>query len=285
MEQRHASAYVAEFVGTFVLVLFICMAVSVQVGGFRAPDFVLIGLVHAFTLAMLIYALGSASGAHFNPAVTISMLATGNVKLMRATVYIVAQLLGGIAGAGILTLIFPALGELGRNNDGVNLGVPGLGPDVTAFGGVLLEAVMTFFLVLVIFGTAVDSRGPKAIAPLLIGLTITMDIVFGGSITGAAMNPARAFGPEVVQQDFTNFWIYWIGPIVGGLVAAFLYTFLFLQPQRSPQGQAVATLRSRVITSPEHAKRILRALQENVRRYEEHFGVIEEATDLPKVTH
>lgn len=158
------------------------------------------------------------------------MLATGNVKLVRAGVYIVAQLLGAIAGAGILTLIFPALGELGRNNIGVNLGVPGLGPDVTPFGGVLIEAVMTFFLVLVIFGTAVDPRGPKALAPLLIGLAITMDIIFGGRITGAAMNPARAFGPEVIQQDFTNFWIYWIGPIIGGLVAAFLYTFLFLQP-------------------------------------------------------
>jgi glycerol uptake facilitator-like aquaporin len=89
---------------------------------------------------------------------------------------------------------------------------------------------MTFFLVLVIFGTAVDPRGPKDIAPLQIGLSVSMDIIFGGRITGAAMNPARAFGPEVVQQDFTNFWIYWIGPIIGGLVAAFLYTFLFLQP-------------------------------------------------------
>jgi aquaporin Z len=225
-----AKAAVAEFLGAFTLVMAgVGAIISTQNLG-DGGNLVAVGLAHGLAIALMAGALGAISGGHFNPAVTISMLATGNVKLMRAGVYVVAQLLGGIAGAGILTLIFPALGEIGRNNIGVNLGVPGLGPDVTQFGGVLIEAVMTFFLVLVIFGTAVDPRGPKAIAPLLIGLTISMDIIFGGRITGAAMNPARAFGPEVVQQDFTNFWIYWIGPIIGGLVAAFLYTFLFLQP-------------------------------------------------------
>jgi aquaporin Z len=154
----------------------------------------------------------------------------------RAVAYVVAQLLGGIAGAGILTLVFPALGEIGRNNPGVNLGVPALGPDVTIAGGLIMEAVMTFFLVLVIFGTAVDARGAKAIAPLAIGLIITMDILAGGRITGAAMNPARAFGPEVVQQDFTNWWIYWVGPIVGGLIAAFAYKYIWLEgsPSAAP---------------------------------------------------
>lgn len=223
-------AAVAEFLGPFTLVTAGVGAVIATQNLGDGGNLVAVGLAHGLAIALMAGALGAISGGHFNPAVTISMLATGNIKLTRAVVYIVAQLLGGIAGAGVLTLIFPALGELGRNNTGVNLGVPGLGPDVTQFGGVLLEAIMTFFLVLVIFGTAVDPRGPKAIAPLLIGLTISMDIIFGGRITGAAMNPARAFGPEVVQQDFTNFWIYWIGPIIGGLVAAFLYTFLFLQP-------------------------------------------------------
>ena len=223
-------AAVAEFLGPFTLVMAGVGAVIATQNLGDGGNLVAVGLAHGLAIALMAGALGAISGGHFNPAVTVSMLATGNIKLTRAAVYIVAQLLGAIAGAGILTLIFPALGDLGRNNIGVNLGVPALGPDVTPFGGVLLEAVMTFFLVLVIFGTAVDPRGPKAIAPLLIGLTIAMDIIFGGRITGAAMNPARAFGPEVVQQDFTNFWIYWIGPIVGGVVAAFLYTFLFLRP-------------------------------------------------------
>jgi MIP family channel proteins len=239
-----ARAAVAEFLGPFTLVTAGVGAVIATQNLGDGGNLVAVGLAHGLAIALMAAALGAISGGHFNPAVTISMLATGNIKMTRAVVYIVAQLLGGVAGAGILTLIFPALGELGRNNTGVNLGVPGLGPDVTPFGGVLLEAIMTFFLVLVIFGTAVDPRGPKAIAPLLIGLTITMDIIFGGRITGAAMNPARAFGPEVVQQDFTNFWIYWIGPIIGALVAAFLYTFLFLQPAApaAPAARPAATV-------------------------------------------
>lgn len=223
-------AAVAEFLGPFALVVAgVGTIIATQNLGDGA-NLVAVGLAHGLAIGLMVAAMGAISGGHFNPAVTISFLATGNVAPVRAGVYIVAQLLGGIAGAGVLTLIFPALGELGRNNAGVNLGVPVLGPDITPLGGTLLEAIMTFFLVLVIFGTAVDSRGPKAIAPLAIGLTIAMDIFFGGRLTGAAMNPARAFGPEVIQQDFTVFWIYWVGPIVGGLVAAFLYTFLWLQP-------------------------------------------------------
>jgi glycerol uptake facilitator-like aquaporin len=121
---------------------------------------------------------------------------------------------------------------MGRNNAGVNLGLPGLGPDVSLSGAVIMEGVMTFFLVLVIFGTVVDSRGPKAIAPLAIGLIVAMDVLAGGRITGAAMNPARSIGPAVVQQDFTNWWIYWVGPIVGGLIAAFAYKTIWLTGNR-----------------------------------------------------
>jgi glycerol uptake facilitator-like aquaporin len=138
-------------------------------------------------------------------------------------------------------VIFPALGEMGRNNIGVNLGLPGLGPDVTVGGAVVMEVLMTFFLVLVIFGVAVDPRGPRPIAGLAIGLMITMDILAGGRVTGAAMNPARAFGPAVVQQDFTNQWIYWVGPIIGGVIAAFAYKYFWL----SESGPAAPVLRRR----------------------------------------
>lgn len=236
-------AAAAEFLGSVALVTAAAGAVISTQGFGDGSSLVAVGLAYGLAFALMAGALGAVSGAHFNPAVTISMLATGNTTSVRAAIYIMAQLLGGLVGAGVLTLIFPALGELGRNNLGVNLGVPSLGPGVMPVGGVLLEAIMTFFLVLVIFGTVVDSRGPRAIGPLLIGLTITMDVILGGRITGAAMNPARSFGPEVVQQDFTNFWIYWIGPIVGGLVAAFLYTFLFLQPAVAapPAGRPVLT--------------------------------------------
>jgi aquaporin Z len=221
-------AAVAEFFGPFTLcVAGIGAIISTQslTGG---GNLVAVSLAHGLAIGLMVAAVGSISGGHLNPAVTISMLATGQVGTTRAVAYIVAQLLGGVAGAGILTFVFPAPGDLGRNNPGVNLGLPGLGPDVSIPGALIMEGVMTFFLVLVIFGTAVDPRGPKAIAPLAIGLIITMDILTGGRITGAAMNPARAFGPAVVQQDFTNWWIYWVGPIVGGLIAAFLYTYLWL---------------------------------------------------------
>jgi aquaporin Z len=114
----------------------------------------------------------------------------------------------------------------------VNLGLPGLGPDVSISGALIMEVVMTFFLVMVFFGTVVDPRGPKSIAPLAIGLIVTMDFLTGGRITGLAMNPARALGPAIVQQDFSNWWIYWVGPIVGGLIAAFAYKSIWLGDRR-----------------------------------------------------
>ncbi|MFT4039713.1 MAG: MIP family channel protein, partial [Thermomicrobiales bacterium] len=244
-------AAIAEFLGPFALVVAgVGAVISTQNLG-DGGNLVAVALAHGLAIALMAAALGAISGGHFNPAVSVAMLATGNVAPVRAGVYIVSQLLGAVAGAGLLTLVFPALGEIGRNNVGVNLGVPGLGPDVTVVGGVVFEAVMTFFLVLVIFGTAVDARGPKAIAPLMIGLTITMDIIFGGRITGAAMNPARAFGPELVQQDFTNWWIYWIGPIAGGLIAAFLYSILWLKPAGPAVAAPAARASVAASTSPQ----------------------------------
>jgi glycerol uptake facilitator-like aquaporin len=168
----------------------------------------------------------------------------------------------------VLAFAFPALGTLGRNNPGVNLGVLALGPDITVAGGVILELVMTFFLVLVIFGTAVDARGAKAVAPLAIGLTITIGILFGGRLTGAGMNPARAFGPAVVQQDFTNWWIYWVGPIVGGLIAAGLYKYLWLDSQESatvPVRRAVADVEP-IAAAPETRRSASQSKQRGGRR-------------------
>ncbi|HEX5993165.1 MAG TPA: MIP/aquaporin family protein, partial [Thermomicrobiales bacterium] len=206
------TAAVAEFIGPFTLVVAgVGAIISTQNLG-DGGNLVAVSLAHGLAIGLMVAALGHVSGGHFNPAVTISMLATGEIGITRAITYVVAQVVGATAGAGVLTLVFPALGPLGRNNEGVNLGLPGLGPDVSVTGALIMEVLMTFFLVMVIFGTVVDPRGPKAIAPLAIGLIITMDILTGGRITGAAMNPARALGPAIVQQDFTNWWIYWVGP-------------------------------------------------------------------------
>ena len=198
------TATLAEFLGPLTLVVAgVGAIISTQNLG-DGGNLVAVALAHGLAIGLMVAALGHISGGHFNPAVTISMLATGEIGVTRAVRYVVAQVLGATAGAGLLTLIFPALGPMGRNNIGVNLGLPGLGPDVSVTGALIMEVLMTLFLVLVICGTAVDPRGPKAIAPLAIGLIITMDILGGGRITGAAMNPARAIGPAFVQQEFTN---------------------------------------------------------------------------------
>jgi MIP family channel proteins len=242
------TATAAEFVGPFTLVVAGVGAIISTQNLSDGGNLVAVSLAHGLAIGLMVAALGHISGGHFNPAVTISMLATGQIALTRAVTYIVAQVLGGTAGAGVLTMVFPALGPMGRNNPGVNLGLPGLGPDVSISGALIMEAVMTFFLVLVIFGTVVDPRGPKAIATLAIGLMITMDILTGGRITGAAMNPARALGPALVQQDFTNWWIYWLGPIIGGLIAAFAYKSIWLGDGRvrlpARRGTASATRRT-----------------------------------------
>lgn len=249
-------AAIAEFLGPFTLVVAGVGAIISTQNLADGGNLVAVSLAHGLAIGLMIAALGHVSGGHFNPAVSISMLATGQIGVTRAAGYIVAQVLGGIAGAGILTLIFPALGPMGRNNPGVNLGLPGLGPDVTIAGALIMEAVMTFFLVLVIFGTAVDPRGPKAIAPLAIGLIITIDILAGGRITGAAMNPARAIGPALVQQDFTNWWIYWVGPIIGGLIAAFAYKFIWLDGARTPApAPTVPAAQPRPAPQPQEASR------------------------------
>ena len=222
------TAAAAEFFGPLTLVVAGVGAIISTQNLSDGGNLVAVALAHGLAIGLMVAALGHVSGGHFNPAVTISMLATGEIGLSRAVSYIVAQVLGATAGAGLLTLIFPALGPMGRNNQGVNLGLPGLGPDVSITGALIMEVLMTFFLVMVIFGTVIDPRGPKTIAPLAIGLIITMDILTGGRITGAAMNPARALGPAIVQQDFTNWWIYWVGPIIGGVIAAYAYKSIWL---------------------------------------------------------
>ena len=247
------TAAVAEFVGPFTLVVAGVGAIISTQNLSDGGNLVAVSLAHGLAIGLMVAALGHISGGHFNPAVTISMLATGQIAVTRAIGYIIAQVLGATAGAGVLTVIFPALGPMGRNNPGVNLGLPGLGPDVSVSGALIMEVLMTFFLVMVIFGTVIDPRGPKAIAPLAIGLIITMDILTGGRITGAAMNPARALGPAIVQQDFTNWWIYWVGPIIGGLIAAFAYTSIWLGDGRVrlPAGRGTPRLAQRAAPAVE----------------------------------
>ena len=209
----------AEFVGAFTLV-FVGVASIVFSGG----QLVGIALAHGLAIAVMVSAVGHISGGHFNPAVTFGFLITRRMAPALAGVYLVAQLLGAVVAMLALKAIFPAEPSL-------DPGVPTVADQISVGAGVLTEAILTFFLVWVVFATAADPRGTfKSVAGLAIGLTITMDILAGGPLTGAAMNPARAFGPELVQGEWADFWVYWVGPLAGGGAAALAYELLYLRP-------------------------------------------------------
>ncbi len=220
---------IVEFLGPFALV-FAGVGAIIQTQG---ENLVAIALAHGLAIGLMISAVGHISGGAFNPAVTLGLLAARRIDLPRAVLYIVAQLLGAVAGAGILTWVYPDLGEIGRNTRGVNLGVPALAPGISIGNALVLEIVLTFFLMFVIFGVAIDHRTGRVISGLVIGLTITLDILAGAVVSGAVMNPARAFGPAVIQRDFADWWLWWLGPIVGAVAAALLYNDVLLAGVRA----------------------------------------------------
>ncbi len=211
---------IVEFIGPFALVFAGAGSIILTQG----QDIVAIALAHGLAIGLLVLAAGHISGGHFNPAVTAAVLVTRRMDVRTAALYVVAQLAGALAGAGALTLVYR---DIERN--AVNLGVPAVGANLSSGNALIAEIISTFFLVFVIFGTAVDERTPKIIAGLAIGLTITMGVLAGGSISGAALNPARWFGPAVVQNDFSNFWIWIVGPLVGGVAAGVLYNDVLLE--------------------------------------------------------
>jgi MIP family channel proteins len=212
-------SYWAEFLGTFTL----CFAgqgaiVMQQAAG--TNSLLVIAVAHGLALAVMISALGAWSGAHFNPAVTLGFWITRRISLTSAITYWVSQLVGAIAASFLLRAVVP--GEPGA---AVHFGVPMLAAGVSVGQGFLLEFVMTFFLVTAVWGTAVDERGPK-IGGFGIGLTVCMDILVGGPLTGAAMNPARAFGAACASGVWTDHWLYWVAPMAGGAAAARVYKSL-----------------------------------------------------------
>jgi MIP family channel proteins len=219
----------AEFIGTFTLIFFgagsICADQYLKSAGGSGLGLLGIAIAHGLAFGIMVSAFGHISGGHLNPAVTIGFWVTRKLSTFDSLLYWIAQLAGGVAAAYLLRAVVPD--ETWR---AVVLGTPDLARDFTRTSGILLEAVMTFFLVFVVFATAVDERGAfKAIAGFGIGLTITMDSLMGGPLTGAAMNPARAFGPALAAQHWANIGVYWVGPLIGGVVAGWLYDSLYLK--------------------------------------------------------
>ncbi len=212
----------AEFIATFALI-FIGASAGLLAG--FGGGLVGVALAHGLVLAIVVSITAHISGGHVNPAVTIGLWVGGKVSAARAGVYIVAQLAGAIVGALLVRAVIPVLTFKAGNG-----GAPALAAGYASGKGVLMEAILTFFLVFAVYGTAVDKRGPFGkTAGLTIGLVLTFDILAGGPLTGAAMNPARAFGPELVAGFWTDWWVYWVGPILGGVIAAGAYSLAFLR--------------------------------------------------------
>jgi len=210
-----------EALGTFVLTFIGAGSIIATQGN----TLIVIALAHGIALAIAVTAAMNISGGHINPAVTLGMLATRKITVRHAAVYIVAQVAGAIIAGYLLMALYPtAMGNA------VHWGTPGLGPDTSVAQGILFEAVMAFILVFAVFGTAVDPRHPK-VGGFGVGLAIAIDIMAGGPYTGAAMNPARAIGPAIASLDFTNWYVYWIGPILGAVIAALLYNYVILKNQ------------------------------------------------------
>ncbi|MEP6571660.1 MAG: aquaporin [Gemmatimonadota bacterium] len=217
---------VAEAVGTFGLVFIGCGVVLAST--FPGANYGVLGIAiaHAIVLSVMISATMAISGGHLNPAVTIGLLSVGRIDAVTAAAYVVAQLIGGIFGAFLVKILFP-VGVVAVST----LGTPALAANLTIGPAIAIEAVLTFFLVSAVFGTAVNPDAPK-IGGFGIGLVLLFDILVGGPLTGAAMNPARAFGPAIVSGDLVAQPVWWIGPILGGIVAALLWDKVLL-PKRT----------------------------------------------------
>ena len=218
---------IAEFIGTFALIFFgagsICADQYLRSSG--GIGLLAIALAHGLAIGIMVSAFGHISGGHFNPAVTIGVWVTKRINTIEALLYWAAQLIGGTVAAFVLKVVIPD--DIWR---AVALGTPELARDFPRWAGMSLEGITTFFLVLVVFATVIDEKGAfKAISGFGIGLTITLGILVAGPLTGAALNPARFFGPALAATHWANWGVYFVGPLAGGFIAGLLYDSLYLK--------------------------------------------------------
>lgn len=226
---------VAELVGAFTLT-FIGAGAAAAASAVSDPSLIGVAIANGLAIGVMVCALGHISGGHFNPAVTFGFLIARKIKPALAGVYWAAQFGGAALAALLVDLLLPK-----SLTKAVSLGVPALGHGVGAGSGFVIEAILTFFLVFVIFGAAVDARNQfSVVAGLAIGLTIAIDVLFGGPFTGAAMNPSRAFGPQLVGDHWANGWVWYVGPLLGGALAAGLYSFLYLRKPGAEPAETAA---------------------------------------------
>lgn len=207
--------YLAEFIGTFVLVLFACgTAVMTGCSVENRAAYLMTALAFGLVIVAMAYSIGNVSGCHINPAVSIAMLVSGKLGIVDFIGYVVAQFAGAIAGAGVLKLFAPDsnLGSNGLFNGNVALSI-------------LIEVILTFVFVLAILGVTSKIEN-SAVAGIVIGLTLTLVHLFGIAFTGTSVNPARSFGPALLSGNLADVWVFIVGPLLGGVLAALVYKFL-----------------------------------------------------------
>ncbi len=212
-----------EFLGTCIFFFIGAGAIITNQFSNGAVGLVGIAIAHGVILSVMISAFGGISGGHFNPAVTFGVMVSRRISVPLGLQYMVAQLVGGVLAGLLLHVVFPS--ELCAT---VHLGTPAVASGVSLGSAVLIEAILTFALVTSVFGTAIDPRAPK-IGGFGIGLTVLVDILVGGPLTGASMNPARTFGPGLVAGFWENHWVYWVGPLLGGGLAGFVYEYFIME--------------------------------------------------------
>jgi aquaporin TIP len=207
---------VAEFVGTFTLIFIGVGAIA------NATGLSLLGIAfaHGLAIAVMVSATGAISGGQLNPAVTFGLLIGGHMDLKKTIAYWISQLAGAAAAAYLCSALI-GITKVVNGTPDIGLSAAGVAM-VSTKQAIVIEAVLTFFLVFVVYGSAVDARAPK-VGGLAIGLTVALDIMFGGPLTGAAMNPARTFGPALASGHWNNHMVYWIGPLIGGALAGLVY--------------------------------------------------------------
>jgi len=215
----NTKALVAEFVGTFTLIFIGVGAIAANQITNGALGLTGIALAHGLAIAIMVSATAAVSGGHLNPAVTCGLWSAGKISAAAAIAYIVAQCLGGIVAAALIRIAMPAAALAA-----VSMGTPAVNTaaGATVVMALVAEIVTTFFLVFAVCGTAVDKEAPK-MSGLFIGLAVTMGILMAGPISGGAMNPARHLGPALLGGGLDNLWIYWVGPIIGGILAGTVY--------------------------------------------------------------
>ena len=251
----------AEAIATYALVFFGPLSIILSVvafgDGLSIESIIMISLGHGAVIGLMVYAFGHISGAHINPAVTIPMMITKKISVQDGIGYIIFQLLGAIIAALSLKAILPELGAK------VNFGTQG-GPsellNSSIMAGITVEIILTFFLVTVIFLTAVHKKAPAGIHGISIGGMVFLLHLVGVPLTGASMNPARTFGPAVVSGFWELHWLYWVAPIIGGIIAGVIMNYVFVN-KAEPKTKSVSRSTSKSQQLEQYEKQYLSRLE------------------------